>query len=252
MNEEEYERLNNKLIEILGEEKGYFGRVYTWGQRPQQYEHIGYRLTVDFLPTFKSLTEEQRKDLIMIIHYFEIHASSLKKLLENDKETMYDFYSEIAWSHFMTVVMFGMLEVVVSRQPNAQLDKKGRLVNKGEEIKKFLYNNLSQETKDSIVKRYKIDDLQVMIKPGDFNEVIDHLWGKVRCGFVHNMGFESKGLEWNSIKGLGTKKDPITFETDVPMQEWLQITWQVILKTYGYNGLLELPTIRSKHNKVTS
>lgn len=248
MTEEEYKNLNNKLVEILSEKSGYFGHVFTWFQKPEQYQYIGYQLTEDFLPVLKSLTDENRKDFVTIIHYFEIHASSLKKLLENTRETMYDFYSEIAWSHFMTIVMFGMLEFIVSKQPNANLDKKGRLVKKGEEIKKFLDNNLSNDIKDSIVKRYKIDE---NTKPNNFDEVIDHLWEKVRCGFVHSMGFESKGLEWHPFKGIGTKEDPITFETDVPMQEWLQITWQVILKTYGYNGLLELPKINIKEDKIT-
>jgi len=235
-------KINQKLKEILSPEKGYFGRIFTWGQRSSEYEYIGYELTDDFLPTLQNMSKEQIKNLTTIINYFEIHANPLKKLLEIKQEgQLYKFYSEIAWSHFMTVVMFGMLEVAVRVQPSIKLNKYGHLSNKGNEIKNFLEKYLSQDVKDDIVNRYRIDDLFGHKKPVNFGEVIDHLWEKIRCGFVHDAGIESKGLEWYTFEGIGTKKGPITIKSDVPMQEWLQRTWQTILNSYGYKGLVELP-----------
>jgi len=154
-------KISQKLKEILGPEKGYFGRAFTWGQRPSEYEFIGYELTDDFLPTLQNMSREQKKNLTTIIKYFEIHANPLKKLLEigQEEEQLYRFYSEIAWSHFMTIVMFGMLEVAVRIQPNVKLDKKGYLSDKRNEIKKFLDKYLPQGVKSDIVKRYNVDDL---------------------------------------------------------------------------------------------
>jgi hypothetical protein len=56
---------------------------------------------------------------------------------------------------------------------------------------------------------------------------------------VHDVGVESKGLDYGTLIGMGTEDDPIRSKTDVPMQEWLQITWQAILNSCGYKGVLE-------------
>lgn len=42
---------------------------------------------------------------------------------------------------------------------------------------------------------------------------------------------------------MGTEDDPIRTKTDVPMPEWLQLTWQAILNSYGYKGKLEHPKL---------
>ncbi len=77
----------------------------------------------------------------------------------------------------------------------------------------------------------------------NFSDVIDHLWYQIRSGFIHDAGIESKGLEWGTLSGIGTKDDPITTKHDVPMEEWLQIIWQAILNSYGYKGLLQHPKL---------
>lgn len=239
---EDLSKINQKLKEILSPEKGYFGRIFTWGQRPSKYEYVGYELTEDFIPTLQNMSQGQIKNLVTIINYFEIHANPLKKLLEvKHGEELSMFYSDIAWSHFMTVVLFGILEVAVSNQSNIKLNKKGHLINKGSEIKKFLERYLPQNVRDDITSRYRVDDLFGNKKPQNFSEVIDHLWEKIRCNFIHDAGLESKGLEWHTLEGIGTKEDPMVLKSDVPMQEWLQKAWQAILNSYGYKGLVELP-----------
>ena len=153
-----------------------------------------------------------------------------------DSEQLYKFYSEIAWSHFATIVMFGMLEVAVKGKVGLSLTRKGA------KIKKFLEDNLQQETKDGVVRRYSTEDIFKHKKHQTFAEVVDHLWGDVRGGFVHDVGLESKGLEYGSLVSGGTKEHPtITIRSDVPMPEWLQLTWQAILNSYGYAGSLESP-----------
>ncbi len=232
-------KINQRLIEILSPKRGYFGRVYTWGQRPTEYEYVGYELTEDFLPTLQGMSEDQRKNLAMIMSYFEIHAHPLKYLLDtNQKEQLYKLYSEIAWSHFMTVVMFGMLEIAVKGKRGVWLDKKFQ------KIKSFLENNLSKKLKESIAERYSVEEMFNYKKEiKNFSDVIDHLWYQIRSGFIHDAGIESKGLEWGTLSGIGTKDDPITTKHDVPMEEWLQIIWQAILNSYGYKGLLQHPKL---------
>lgn len=232
------QKINQHLKEILGQEKGYFGRVLSWGQTANEYESIGFVPTEDFEPMLLSMTDEQRKNLVMIITYFEIHIHPLKNLLNAEKsEHLYKFYSEIAWSHFATVVMFGMLEVATKGQKGLWLKKKGT------SIKKFLEDNLSQETKEDVVRRYSVEEIFKHTKPKTFGEVINHLWKNVRGGFVHDVGIESKGLEYNSLVGIGTKEEPIRIKQDVPMPEWLQLTWQAILNSCGYKGKLEHPKL---------
>lgn len=141
----------------------------------------------------------------------------------------------------MTVVMFGMLEVIVKVRPDVKLDRYGNLPNKGDEIKKFLEKYLPQDIKTSIAERYRVDAILNHTKPANFGEVIDYLWEEIRCGFIHEASLESKGLEWHTVEGIGTKEQPIILRPDVPVQEWLQVTWQAILNSYGYTGLLELP-----------
>lgn len=244
------EGINKKLIEILSHDRGYFGRVFTWGQTPSKYEYIGYELTDDFLPILQKMSQEQIKNLMTIINYFEIHANPLKKILEiRQEEQPYKLYSEIAWSHFMTIVMFGMLEVAVRIQPNIKFDKKGFLIDKGNGIKNFLEKYLPQDVKKNIVDRYYVDNLFSYKKPVNFNEVVDHLWNKIRCSFIHDAGIESKGLEWAILEGIGTKEEPITIKSDVPMQEWLQRAWEAILNSYGYKGQLEPSKIKSSFKK---
>lgn len=235
------EEINKKLIEILSKEKGYFGRVYTWGQRPTEYEYVGYELDTDFSPTLQSMSEDQRKNLSRIINYFEIHVNPLKKMLDGDtNETLYGLYSEWAWSHFMTVVMFGMLEFAVKQTSCAKYDHRNYL-QKYASIKSFMETYLSEDIRNDIAKRYKTETGN---KLNSFKEVIKHLWDEIRSGFIHEAGIHSKGLEWGTLKGTGTQEDPITKETDVPIQELMQITWQAILNSYGYKGLLKLPNYK--------
>jgi hypothetical protein len=234
----EITKINLKLIEVLSQEKGYFGRVDTWGQRPTKYEYIGYELTEDFLPTLEKMPDEQQRNLTMIIMHFELHAQPLKSILkaEEGEHTLYTFYSEIAWSQFMTVVMFGMLELAIKGKRNGWLEFKRQ------KIVKFMEDNLPTETKDDIAKRYKIKEVFKYKKQiRTFSDVIDHLWYAVRSGFIHDGGIESRGMEWSSLKGFGSKDDPMTISHDVPMQELLQITWQAILNSFGYKGELKLP-----------
>lgn len=243
---ESVQKINQHLKDILGPDKGYFGRVSTWGQMLNEYEQIGFVPTEDFGPMLSSMTDEQQKNLVMIMTYFEIHAHPLKNLLNAEKsEQLYKLYSEIAWSHFATVVMFGMLEVAVKGQKGLWLERKG------EKIKKFLDDNLPQKTKDDVVRRYSTEDIFKHAKHQTFGEVIDHLWGNVRGGFVHDVGPESKGLEYHSLVGIGTKEEPISFKSDVPMPEWLQLTWQAILNSYGYTGKLEHPEIDRRSKGAT-
>lgn len=235
-----------KLKEILSVEKGYFGRVYTWGQRPTEYEYVGYEMTKDFSDVLQNMSADQVKNLVTVINYFEMHAQPARSMLDAKVEGhSYKLYSEIAWSHFMTMIMFGMLEVVVAKKPYAKLNKKGDLIDKGKEIKKFLEKYLSAEIKESIAHRYRVEEMFKHKKPTNFSEVVDHLWRDIRCSFAHNAGLESKGLEWYTLEGAGSKNDPITIKQDVPVQEWLQVTWQAILNSFGYKGLLELPKYKN-------
>ncbi len=234
MSSDSIQKISQHLKNILGPEKGYFGRIYTWGQTSNEYEQIGFVPTEDFDLMLSSMTNEQRKNLVMLMTYFEIHTHPLKNLLNTDEpEQFYKFYSEIAWSHFVTVVMFGMLEVAVKGQKGLWLN------NKGAKIKKFLEDNLPQKTKNDIVRRYSTEQIFNHKKHGTFGEIVDHLWEDVRGGFVHDVGLESKGLEYYSLEGIGTKEEPVRVKSDVPMSEWLQLTWQAILNSFGYTGKLE-------------
>lgn len=243
---EDLEKIKEKLIDVLSQEKGYFGRVNTWGQRPTKYGHVGYELDTDIISTLKSLSEEDQKCLVKIINYFEIHAGPLRKMIENDeKETLIDFYSEWAWSHFMTVVMFGMLEVAVKNTPTCIIWKNQQkgYIEKLSSIKLFLENNLPQNIRDDIAKRYKTEDEKTL---NSFVEVVEHLWNEIRSGFVHDAGIHYKGMEWTTFGGgMGSEEDPITLQTDVPMQELLQVTWQAVLNSFGYTGLLKLPSYKN-------
>jgi hypothetical protein len=241
MDKENLERIENKLIDVLSSDKGYFGRVDTWGQRPNKYEYIGYILDTNFMPVLESLPEEKIKCLVRIINYFEIHANPLKKMIiGGGKENLYDFYSDWAWSHFMTVIIFGMLEVAVKNTPSCivWLDEQRGYIKKYQSIVLFLETNLPQDIRDSITKRYKTETGATL---ESFSDVIKNLWDEIRSGFVHDAGVHYKGMEWNTLSGAGSKDNPIKIESDVPMQELLQITWQAILNSFGYEGLLILP-----------
>lgn len=234
--EDELKKINKHLHKILSKEMGYFGCVFTWHQRDTDYEYIGYELTDDFYSTLTTLPTEKIRNLVDIMNYFEIHANPLKKLLpvKSEVHDPYEYYSKIAWSHFMITVMFGMLEVAVKGE------RKRKLNGKGYAIKLFLCNNLPEDTKKSIHKRYKVDkDFEYNKKIENFSDVVDHLWSEIRSGFIHDNGFESIGLEWNFLTGLGTKDDPLVFHENVPVAEFLQITWQAILNSFGYTGKLK-------------
>lgn len=239
-------KLNDSLVKMLGEESGFFGRVFTWGQRPTAYEYIGYELTEDFLPTLKAMSADQERNLADVMVYFEWHALPLKKLLEISEKENIKLYYEITWSQFMIVIMFGMLEIAVK-------GKRGkRLGNKLKNIKEFLSVNLPKEKKDDIVKRYYVDEIFKYKKINNFSDVVDHLWYRVRSGFIHDGGVESRGLEWHTLDGIGTKDEPITMKSNVPVQELLQITWQAILTSYGYKGSLKLPNYkRTKRTTIS-
>ena len=63
-------KINQKLIEILSQESGYFGRVDTWGQMSTKYEYIGYELDTEF-----SLTLQTRSGFI---HEAGVHSIGLE------------------------------------------------------------------------------------------------------------------------------------------------------------------------------
>jgi len=233
-------KINRILVETLSQEKGYFGRVFAWGNGPTEYKYIGYELSEDFLSTLQKMSNDQKENLVRIINYFNIYAVPLKNLLTtSEKEQLYRFNYETAWSHFMTVIMFGMLEIAVK-------GKRGYFLNrKREKIKNFLEINLPKEIKESIAERYHVEEIfKYKKKIENFSDVVDHLWDQIRSGFIHDVGIEARGLEWGWLEGIGTKENPITLKSDVPMQELLQITWQAILNSYSYKGILELPKLK--------
>jgi hypothetical protein len=137
--------------------------------------------------------------------------------------------------------MFGMLEFVTKEQDDAKFDRYENLSPKGEQIKRFMERNLSDKLKEGIVSRYSIEEIfKSKKKIETFSDVIDHLWFNIRSGFIHDLGLEFKGLDYDTLVGMGTEDDPIRSKRDVPMQEWLQITWQAILSSYGYKGLVRI------------
>lgn len=241
MKKEALLKIKNKLIDVLSADKGYFGRIDTMGQRPNRYEFIGYELDTDIMPILEALSDNEIKCLVKIINYFEIHVNPLKKLIDRgDKQNLYDFYSDWAWSHFMTVVMFGMLEVAAKNTPSCVVwrDKQKGHIKKNKSIEAFLIKFLPVDTRDSIVKRYKTENDVTLYS---FTDVTKHLWDEVRSGFVHEASVHPIGMEWIVLSdGIGTKENPIQIAGYVPMQELLQITWQAILNSFGYTGLLKI------------
>jgi hypothetical protein len=235
-------KTNQRFIDAISKDKGYFGCIYTWGQRSTKYEFIGYELTEDLTPALETMTDDQFMSFKKLLTYFEIHALALKELLiayQNEKNV--GFYYQVAWSHFMTVIMFGILEMATKQ-------KYGKIPSgtKKKKMKEFLENHLPDEIKTKISNSYRIDKIYQYNKEiQSFSDVFDHLWDKVRSGFIHDAGMESRGMEWHQLEGVGTKENPITFKSDVPMQELLRITWQAILNSYGYKGALVLPRYKN-------
>jgi len=156
---DDLKEIKNKLIEILSPAKGYFGRIYTHVSRPVKYEYIGYKLKKDFSPTLQRMSKKQRENLKLIMVYFELHARPLKYLLDtNQKNEIDNFCSEIAWSHFMTVIMFGMLEVAAKETNCAKLDTRDHLM-KNKSIKCFLNINLPKEVKKNLTEKYSVEKI---------------------------------------------------------------------------------------------
>lgn len=237
--DENQKRIKTKLEELLEQKAGYFGRVYTWGQRPTDYEYVGYVLSEPIDETLMEMSEEQIKKLVRILLHFEIHAGPLKKLLHVEPDKHNDLFSDIAWSHFMTVVMFGMLEIAVKDTQYAIY--RGAFLDKQKSFVSFMEGNLAQKIKEDIVNRYRVEDGTAPLSEKTFSGVIRHLWHEIRSGFVHEGSIISKGMEWTTLSGMGSEENPIRIGRDVPMQELLQITWQAILNSFGYHGTLELP-----------
>lgn len=67
MSKDELQKINQCLKDILGQEKGYFGRVSTWGQTPNEYEQIGFVPTEDFTPMLSNITDEQREEVLFMM-----------------------------------------------------------------------------------------------------------------------------------------------------------------------------------------
>jgi hypothetical protein len=235
--ERDFNKINNSLVELLSWSNGYFGRIDTWGQRSEKYEYIGYKLTKDLIPTLEKMSEEQLGSLTKIMLYFEIHALPLKKILIPDsKNTYLQIYYDIAWSHFMTIVMFGMLEVAAKTSDCKINDQRGYFM-KEKSIICFLEKYLDDDSKRLIIERFTTEE------PKTFSEIIDHFWRNVRSGFVHEANLDFVGLEWVTFTGgIGSKEDPIRMGRDVPIQDLFQIAWQSILCSYGYNGKVKIPS----------
>jgi hypothetical protein len=240
--------INKKLIEILSREKGYLGRYETFELKPNKYEFIGYELSESFVPILNNLEKKDVKKFTRMLTYFELHASPLKRVFnEQDSNSLDNFYSKVAWSHFITLIMFGLLEFAVKDTPWAINKKNSVYLDKIKSIKNFLDGNLSEEVKSGITRRYRTLDY---IRFKTFDEVITHMWGEIRSGFVHDIGIEYKDSQWESFSGSGTKEDPFVYTQDVPMQEFLQITWQAILNSFGYTGTIRHPKLEKEKKKA--
>lgn len=233
----EAETLNNKLKEVFAKSNGYFGRVYTWGQTETKYVSIGCAPDVDTLGFIQQLNEQEKKNLTRLLTYFEMHGKALKYMLGAETDNQLDnWFIETSWSHFATVIMFGLLEAAIKT-----VEKKGalddKLYDKGNEIKNFLEKYISQEQKISIVEHYKSANV-IPTKLSNFSEVIDDMWNEHRSGFIHSVGVHAVPLEPHSVSGIGTKESPLSFPRQVAMYEWLILAWQAILNAYGYKGKL--------------
>lgn len=240
--QDDKQKTNQVLTEVIGLKNGYFGRIFNWSQETRPYSYIGFELTEDFSSTLNEMTEAQHDVLKRIIMYFEIHMRPLKNMLNasDNEHRAHRFYTEIAWSHFSTLIMFGMLEIAIKTNHR-------NLQNKGQKICAFLNENLPEETKQSITSRYSNRGTSINERSQSFTAIVDHLWTEIRSGFVHEGSIHSIGLENIEFsRATGTKEDPIIVTSNVPMYEWLQATWQAILNSYGYKGELVHPKITPK------
>lgn len=239
--EKSIEKVNQSLLRVLSKENGYFGRVFTWGHGANDYEYIGYELTKDFYPVLEDMSSKEIDSLVKIINYFQIHAAPLKEMLPLERSSeLPDIFAPTAWSHFMIIIMFGMLEVV-AKQSEHKILKDNGYMHKFKSVKAFLRDNLPTDVKKEIVKDYKTPDGSQL---DSFDDILWHLWQDLRSGFVHEAEIKSLGLEWTEIEGMGTENEPLEFNKNIPMQEWMRYTWLAILRNYGYEGRIELPEIQ--------
>lgn len=241
------ERIYPTLLNILSIQNGYFGRVPTMGQRPEPYSYIGFKLSESFKSSLQQMSEKQLKSLTSIMTFFEIHMHPLKNLLiaSDNEHLLHQFSAMTAWSHFSTIVMFGMLEIAVKNECMAELNQHGGVKYKGKEIYEFLEHNLSSEMKKGVTDRYANKGTRLEKRSESFKAIVDHLWEEIRSGFVHEGSIHSIGLEYTELNNAtGSLHDPTEITSNVPMQEWLQLTWQAILNSFGYKGQLLHPNIK--------
>ena len=75
---ESVQKINKYLTDILGPEKGYFGRISTLGQGKNEYWQIGFIPSENFESMLSGMTDEQRKTLMRIARYFDMRFRSKK------------------------------------------------------------------------------------------------------------------------------------------------------------------------------
>jgi hypothetical protein len=238
-----HEKINDKLNEIFAVSNGYFGTVDTWGLQAAKYVNIGCVPSLETLDCVKALNVKQLNDLMRMIVYFEMHMKPLKSMIDVQSENTLDkWHKQTAWSHFATVIMFGLIEVAVKTiELNKDIDE--YLNEKGKNIYSFLNKYISEEQQADIVQRYKSKNT-IFNRPNvtNFKGVVADLWDEFRSGFVHSAGVHSVPLEPTSITNGGQTKEGyqiMALHTEVPMYEWLIIAWQAILNSYGYKGKLK-------------
>lgn len=232
-------RIKERFRNIFTPSSHFFGRTRAFWKAENKFEWVGCVPESGFYDFLGSLSDEEQMQLAKILTYFEIHMGPLRLLLENSED---EIPEGLAWSHFATIIMFGMLEVAVKIiEKNAKFDS--RLYDTGKELYSFLDKYLENETKESIKRRYKKDQYASNPAPSEsFQEVVQHLWAEIRCGFAHSVGIHSVGLEFGGLRLAGEKDGVpvITNWSNVPMSEWLVVTWKAILTSYGFNGRLAL------------
>lgn len=234
--------IHHTLLRVIDPKSGLFGRGKAYGKNSQAYTNVGFELSTDFEPTLGVMSDAKIDALYKILVYFEAHMHPLQNLLRasDSEDARHQHLAKTAWSHFSTVIMFGILEIAVKTNGETPPKPNVELREKGKKISDFLRNNLPPNIKDGVKARYSDEGPLPNGRFKSFEDIIDHLWKVIRGGFVHDDALRSIGVEYIEFSNaVGTLKDPIEITSNVPMQEWLQLTWQAILNSYGYKGILK-------------
>jgi len=220
---------------------------------------LGRRVTIVFdkeklKDFFSGLSEQQKKLLGKNLQFFKTYMEPLDFIAKEISGKSKNFFDNIPRSMLALHVIFSIIESLTdtgskkdfvgylkdnfdrikTKMDIETLSKEGRLAHPSNNVRcaQFYKKYLTKKEQEELVRDYKSWEDNHSNKFKNIEDVIEDIYGSMRSGFTHNLGYDH--LRRQDFIFKFDQNDNLSAHGSVSIDRFLALSWEAIFRYFGF------------------